>query len=90
MQMLSAKSGEILPGITRQVILELAAENNLQHSEQIISLDALHMASEIWVTSSTREIIPVVELDSEKIGDGTAGPVWKKMNQWFQEYKKSV
>ncbi len=84
------KTAEILPGITRHVILQLAAENNIQHSEQIISLDALRSASEIWLTSSTREIIPVVELNSEKIGDGTPGPVWQKMNQLFQDYKKSL
>jgi len=84
------KTAEILPGITRKVILELAEINDFQLSEEIISLDALQTASEIWITSSTREIIPVVELDSEPVGDGKPGPVFHEMNQLFQDYKKSV
>jgi len=84
------KTAEILPGITRQVILELAKENDFQMSEEIISLEALQMATEIWITSSTREIVPVVELDSVKVGEGVPGPVFQKMNQLFQDYKKSV
>jgi len=83
------KSHEILPGITRDVILEIAEENNIPYSEDIISLDALKTASEIWLTSSTREIIPIVQLDNEIIANGKPGPLWKTMNQLFQAYKKS-
>lgn len=83
------KNTEILPGITRQVILELARNNNIACSEEVISVDALLLATEIWVTSSTREIVPVIEIDSKKVGDGKPGPVWQKMNQLFQQYKKS-
>ncbi|MDP1771152.1 MAG: D-amino acid aminotransferase [Methylobacter sp.] len=79
----------ILPGITRDVILELAEQNNIPYSEDIISLDALKTASEIWLTSSTREIIPVVQLDNDMISNGKPGPVWQTMNQLFQAYKKS-
>ena len=84
------KTTEILPGITRQVILELAESNGFQLSEEIISVDALHTASEIWITSSTREIVPVIELDSEQVGAGVPGPVFQKMNKLFQQYKRSV
>jgi len=84
------KSHEILPGITRDVILEIAQQNNIPYSEEVISLDALKTASEIWIASSTREIIPVVELDSEKISDGKPGPVWQTMNRLFQAYKQSL
>lgn len=84
------KSHEILPGITRDVILEIAQQNNIPYSEEIISLDALKTASEIWLASSTREIVPVVELDSEKVSDGKPGPVWQTMNRLFQAYKRSL
>lgn len=84
------KTAEILPGITREVVLELAKSNKFELSEEIISLEALRTATEIWVTSSTREIIPVVELDAVPVGDGFPGPLFQKMNQLFQEYKKSV
>lgn len=83
------KSHEILPGITRDVVLNLARENGIPYNEDILSLDALKTASEIWLTSSTREIIPIVQLDNEVIGYGKPGPVWKTMNQLFQTYKKT-
>ncbi len=84
------KTAEILPGITRQVILELASKHAVSVSEEVISLEALRTASEIWITSSTREIVPVVELDSEPVGDGVPGPMWKKMMQLFQADKESL
>ena len=80
---------EILPGITRNVILDIARQNNIPYSEDVISLDALQTASEIWLTSSTREIVPVVQLDNEAIANGKPGPIWKAMNQLFQAYKQS-
>ncbi len=83
------KGQAILPGITRDVILELAEQNNIPYSEDIISLDALKTASEIWLTSSTREIIPVIQLDNDMISNGKPGPVWRTMNQLFQAYKKT-
>jgi D-alanine transaminase len=84
------KGNEILPGITRDVILAIAQKNNISCAEEIISLDALAIASEIWVTSSIREIIPVVELDSNPVADGKPGPVFQRMNQLFQAHKKSM
>jgi D-alanine transaminase len=84
------KGNGILPGITRDVILEIARKNNVPCSEDIISLEALKTASEIWITSSTREIIPVVELDSKKVSDGKPGPVFRTMNELFQAYKRSL
>jgi D-alanine transaminase len=83
------KSTDILPGITRQVILELAKNNDIPVNEEVFSLDALRAASEIWITSSTREIVPVVVLDSKKVGDGSTGKIWHKMNQLFQSYKRA-
>lgn len=80
----------ILPGITRDVILELAEQHKLPYSEDIISLEALKTASEIWLTSSTREIIPVVQLDNETIANGKPGPVWRTMSRLFQAYKQSL
>ena len=84
------KGNDILPGITRDVILDIAQKNNIPCSEDKISFAALQTASEIWVTSSTREIIPVIELDSKPVSDGKPGPVWQTMNQLFQAYKQSL
>ncbi len=84
------KSPAILPGITRDVILELAEKHNIPYSQQDIQKASIKMASEIWITSSTREIIPVTELDGEIIGNGKPGPLWKKFHQLFQDYKQSL
>ncbi|WP_305906347.1 D-amino acid aminotransferase [Methylomarinum sp. Ch1-1] len=88
--MTPAKSADILPGITRDVIIELAQANDIKVNENVISLEALQAADEIWVTSSTREIIPVVELDGQPVADGHPGPLWRKINELFQQYKQSV
>ncbi len=79
---------EILPGITRELIIKLAKNHQIQVVEQTIPLSALLTASEIWLTSSTREILPLVELNQKPVADGLPGPVWKTMYALFQEYKK--
>ncbi|MFZ2169382.1 MAG: D-amino acid aminotransferase [Methylococcaceae bacterium] len=84
------KGNDILPGITRDVILDIAQKNNISYREDKILFTALQSASEIWVTSSTREIIPVVELDSKPVSDGKPGPVWHTMDELFQAYKRSL
>lgn len=83
-------SPAILPGITRDVILEIARKNDIPCREQAISKTDINDASEIWVTSSTREIIPVVELDGKQISNGKPGPLWKAFYQLFQDYKQSL
>ena len=84
------KSSDILAGITRDVILELAAAHGIAHREDIVALEGLQDASEIWVTSSTREIVPVIELDGVTVGDGKPGSVFARMDQLFQAYKQSL
>lgn len=84
------KNHEILPGITRDVILELAEANQIPYREDVIAFEALQNASEVWVTSSTREIVPVIELDGQQLGDGKPGPVFKKMDQLLQAYKLAL
>lgn len=83
------KNNFILAGITRDVILELAAVNNIPFAEDVISLDALKTASEIWFASSTREILPVIELDGLPVANGKVGQLWHQMNELLQAYKIS-
>jgi D-alanine transaminase len=83
-------SNEILPGITRNLILELAKNNAIPYREDIIALEALQSAQEIWLASSTREIVSVTELDGAKIGDGKPGPLWVRMDHIFQTYKSAL
>jgi len=84
------KSNLILPGITRDVVLAIAKENSIVCAEAEITEAELNSATEIWVTSSTREIIPVVELDGSPVADGKPGPLFFKMDALFQRYKQSL
>ena len=78
----------LLPGITRDLILEIAADSGLAHSEEEISLAQLQDADEIWLTSSTKEILPVTQLDDVAVGNGKPGPCWQDMLARYQEHKK--
>jgi D-alanine transaminase len=79
----------LLPGITRDLILELASQNHISWEESAISEQRLRNADEIWLTSSTKEILPVTYLDNQQIGNGTPGPMWHRMVDLFQAFKKS-
>ena len=78
----------LLPGITRDLILEIAANANLDYNEEEISLAQLQDADEIWLTSSTKEILPVTQLDNKPVGNGKPGVCWKDMLARYQEHKK--
>ncbi len=84
------KSHDLLPGITRDLVLELAQANAIEAREETISAETLSAADEIWLTSSTREILPVVELDGKSVGDGVPGPIWRRMHGIYQAYKQSL
>ncbi|VAX11486.1 D-alanine aminotransferase [hydrothermal vent metagenome] len=84
------KGEHLLPGITRDLVLELAAEAEIPYSEATITAAQLDMADEVWLTSSTREIMPVTLLDDRSIGKGRPGPVWEKMIKMFQNYKEEL
>lgn len=71
----------ILPGITRGAILELAHQHNLAHAAvETLSTQQVAAAEEIWITSSTREIYPVTQLDGTMVGTGRPGPIWTHMS----------
>ena len=84
------KSECLLPGITRDLVIELARANGLTVEEREINQTELHAADEIWLTSSTREIAPVVKLDDHTIGNGVAGEYWKKIIGIYQDYKQAL
>lgn len=81
------KGPELLPGITRDLVLELAAENGIAAVERPLPVTALRGAQEVWLTSSTREIVPVVALDGQPVGDGCAGAAWRRMDALYQDFK---
>ncbi|SMF97126.1 D-alanine transaminase [Methylomagnum ishizawai] len=84
------KGHAILPGITRDLVLELAQQHGLATEERRIRLEELQKAEEIWLTSSTREVLAVTELDGAKVGDGQPGPVWRRIQEIYQAYKQGL
>ena len=80
----SVKCG-ILPGITREVVLELANELKIPAVEAEIRLDDLYKASEAFVTSSIIEIMPIAEVDGKSIGSGKPGEVTKRLTAAYRQ-----
>ncbi len=80
----------ILPGITRDLVLEIAQENGMAVEERQVREAELASASEIWITSSTNEIKPVGTINGATIGDGRSGPVFKRIYGLYQDYKQAV
>jgi D-alanine transaminase len=85
-----ALSDWILSGITRELIIELANSNGIPCVQRDILSDELSTADEIWLTSSVKEILPVVKIDKHKVADGKAGPMWRVMLQLYQQLKKTL
>lgn len=83
------KNKHVLPGITRDVVLEILAKDDLRYSETTISEADLFNADEIWITSSTWEIVPVIMLDNKPVGYGKSGVLWDKVNQLYQRFKSA-
>jgi len=77
------KSSHLLPGITRDLVLELAREAGLPYAEASISVDELEHAEEIWITSSTKEVMPVTRLNGRPVDNGHPGPMWEKMDALY-------
>jgi D-alanine transaminase len=84
------KSNLILPGITYDVVSELARANNLPIEFRDVAEAEVRAADEIWVTSSSKEVLAIVELDGKPVGDGRPGPVFRRMHQLYQEFKQTV
>lgn len=76
---------EILPGVTRALLLKLANEGGIDSTEGVITEKMLVAADEIWLSSSTREIFPVTRLNSQPVGNGKPGPVWARIRTLMQQ-----
>ena len=79
---------KLLPGITRDLVLEIAKNNAILVEERNIKEAELFDADEIWMTSSTREVAPVIRLNGEIVGSGSAGEMWKHVVDLYQQQKQ--
>ena len=79
---------QILPGITRLILLDiLAKDGSLKVEERIVTMDEVADADEIWVTSSSKEVAPVVEFNGKPVADGKIGDVWLKAQALYSAGK---
>ena len=84
------KSSLILPGITYDVVAELARANAMPLELREVAEAEVRAADEIWVTSSSKEVLAIVSLDGRKVGEGRPGPVFRRMYALYQEFKQKV
>jgi D-alanine transaminase len=84
------KNHLMLPGITYDVILEIASSYNIPHQVCKIAATELFDADELLLTSSTREVQAITNLDGKAVGSGLPGPVFQQINKYYQEFKRNV
>jgi D-alanine transaminase len=84
------KSNLILPGITYDVVLEIAHAAKIPLELREVTEAEVRSADEIWVTSSSKEILAIVRLDGKPVADGKPGPLFKRAFALYQEFKTKV
>lgn len=84
------KNHLVLPGITYDVVLELAAANGIPLEVREVPEQEVKTADELWLTSSTKEVLAIVSLDGRPVGTGRPGAVFRKIHQLYQDYKRTV
>jgi D-alanine transaminase len=81
-------SANILPGVTRSLVIEIANNHEIALKEENISLAALEGADEIFLTSSTQDVLPVTRLNNQNVGTGKPGAMGIKLNALFEQLKQ--
>ncbi len=84
------KSYLMLPGITYDVVLELAVAHDIPHEIREVSEYEIRTAQELLLTSSTKEIMPITRLDGKLVGSGKPGTIFTQLYQLYQNYKATV
>ena len=84
------KDNLVLPGITYDVVVELARANAMPLEVRQISEAEVLAADEIWVTSSTKEVLAVSTLNERAVGNGKPGAVFRRMHELYQDFKREV
>lgn len=77
------KSNYILPGITRDLVIELAHDAGIPLQERPLRLEELYRADEVFTTGTTTEVRPLVEVDGRPVGKGVVGPVARRLHEAF-------
>jgi D-alanine transaminase len=79
---------QILPGITRKLLLDiLQKDGSIAVEERIVTLAEAQNADEIWLTSASKEVAPITTLDGKPVGNGKVGEVWQKAATLYYQHK---
>jgi D-alanine transaminase len=81
------KNNLVLPGITRDVVVELCQQCDIPLIEEAVCVDSLSSADEIWITSSTKECLPITQLNGQAVSDARPGKLWRQVYDAFQTMK---
>jgi D-alanine transaminase len=84
------KDNLMLPGITYDVVLEIAAANHIPHEVRRIAATEVFAADELLLTSSTKEVLAITTLDGKPVGTGKPGPMFAKLYKLYQDFKRDV
>jgi len=84
------KNHLVLPGITYDVVLEILAADAIPHEVREVAEQEVKSADEIWVTSSTKEVLAVTTLDGSAVGTGKPGAVFRRVHALYQDFKRKV
>ncbi len=84
------KNHLMLPGITYDVVLELAQLHQIPYQVRQISLDEVRAADELLMTSSTKEVLPITTLDGQPVGEGKPGKIFHQLHGYYQSFKQNV
>lgn len=82
-------SDHLLPGVTRDLVVELCREHAIPCEERPCRREELLSADEIWITSSPKGVVPVVRLDGQPVGDGLPGPLWQRLATLYRAYQQT-
>lgn len=80
----------MLPGITYDVVLEIAADHGIPYQIRKVAKEELFNADEILLTSSTKEVLAITRLDGQPVGQGKPGPMFDKLYRLYQDFKRDV
>jgi branched-subunit amino acid aminotransferase/4-amino-4-deoxychorismate lyase len=77
---------EVLSGVTRDLVVRLAAREGIPVSEAPLALDSVTRWQECFITSTSRHVMPVISVDSETVGNGRPGTISQRLHALFEDY----
>lgn len=80
-----AEGGRILSGVIRQRVMQLSQQHGLKLSEKALNMSELETIREAFITSTSMRVMPVTQIDQQRIGNGQAGAITLQLRQWLNE-----